>query len=176
MAASGGDNALNLPHSENSSGGYSQLQRRLHWIVAALVVVQLLVGLWIGTTPRQPQNLAFIRNLLILHLATGTVIFGLMFKRWSLRRKLGAPPPSPGTPFDAAMLARLNHYGFYLLLLVMPVIGWLAYLSDRPGAHMWGSLHGALALTLLVAICAHLAGVIYHTAIRHDGVLRRMTG
>jgi cytochrome b561 len=158
------------------AGEYSLLQRRLHWIVVALVTFQLVLGVSIGTMDRQAQNDASLRNLLIVHLITGTTIFGLMWKRLSLRRQLGAPPSPQGTPLDAAMLARTNHIGFYVLLLVLPVLGWLAYLSSGAAAVRWGAIHGALALTLVLAICAHLGGVIYHTYIRRDGLLQRMSG
>lgn len=152
------------------------MQRRLHWIVAALVGFQLALGLFIGTMDRQPQNDASLRNILIVHLITGTVIFGLMCKRLSLRRQLGAPPSPEGTPVDASILARSNHLGFYVLLLALPVLGWLAYLSPKPTAAAWGAIHGGLALVLVLAICAHLCGVIYHQYIRRDELLRRMSG
>ena len=97
-----------------------------------------------------------------------------MVARLKLRRRVGAPPPPAGTPVDPALLARINHYGFYGLLLLMPVIGWLAYAFDRPDATFFGSIHGALALVLFLAICAHIAGVIYHTKFRRDGLLSRM--
>jgi cytochrome b561 len=155
---------------------YSPRQRGLHWIVAALVVLQLVVGVTIGTLDQTRQNDTAIQGLLTLHLITGTIIFAAMVVRLRLRRELGAPPPPNGTPIDAAVLARTNHLGFYVLLLVLPVLGWLAYLTHGRAAVMWGALHGGLALTLFLAICAHLSGVVYHTYIRRDGLLHRMTG
>jgi cytochrome b561 len=75
---------------------------------------------------------------------------------------------------DAAVLARSNHLGFYVLLLALPLLGWLAYLSGGPAAAMWGAIHGALAQVLVLSIFLHLAGVIFHQYIRRDGLLRRM--
>lgn len=154
--------------------GYSPQQRRIHWIVAALVAFQLILGILIGTINWQPENHSALRNILIVHLVTGTVIFGLMCKRLSLRRQLGAPPSPNGTPIDAAVLARSNHLGFYVLLLALPILGWLAYLTGGTAAATWGAIHGALAVVLVLAICAHLCGVIFHQYIRRDGLLRRM--
>ena len=161
---------------ERPEGGYSQLQRRLHWSVAALVVLQLVLGTIIGVIadPSAPNPL--VSKLLVVHLVIGTVIFGLMWKRLALRRRVGAPPSPEGTPFEASLLARINHLGFYALLLTLPVLGWLAFLTKPPAAALFGSIHGGLALTLLLAVCAHLAGVAFHKYIRRDGSLRRMTG
>jgi cytochrome b561 len=161
---------------ERPEGGYSPLQRRLHWSVAALVVLQLVLGTTIGAIddPSEPNPL--VSKLLAVHLVIGTIIFGLMLWRLSVRRRLGAPPSPEGTPFEASLLARINHLGFYGLLLALPVLGWLAYLTKPPAAALFGSIHGGLALTLFLAICAHLGGVAYHKYIRHDGSLRRMTG
>jgi cytochrome b561 len=139
-------------------------------------VLQLIVGTVIGALadPSEPNPL--VAKLLVGHLAVGTVIFGLMWWRLTVRRRLGAPASPEGTPFEASLLARINHLGFYGLLLALPVLGWLAYLTKPPAAALFGSIHGGLALTLFLAICAHLGGVAYHKYIRHDGSLRRMTG
>ncbi len=162
------------PAGGRPAGGYSRLQRQLHWIVAALVVLQLIVGITIGLFGYMFGKDPFLAKLLVLHVITGTVIFALMVKRWMVRRQLGAPALPEGTPYDVAMLSRLNHYGFYGLLLILPILGWLAYLSNKPLSTLFGGIHGSLALVLALAICAHLAGVAYHTYIRKDGVLRRM--
>jgi cytochrome b561 len=161
--------------ADRPSGKYTPRQQRLHWIVAALVLLQLAIGITLGFMPRQPDNQPFLDKMMILHLVIGTVIFVVMVVRWRLRRALGAPGSPPGTPYDASLLARLNHYGFYVLLLTLPVVGWLAFGAGGRAASILGGLHGALAFTLILAICGHLAGVAYHTYIRRDGLLERMT-
>ncbi|MFL5255872.1 MAG: cytochrome b/b6 domain-containing protein [Rhodopila sp.] len=145
--------------------GYAPRQRRLHWIVAGLVVLQLLLGAIIGST--RPAD---HKSILWLHAAVGSAIFILMLLRWQLRQRLGAPPPPAGTPVDAAVLARVNHLGYYVLLLSIPVIGWCAFLFDGG----FGALHIAGVGVLLLAIAAHLAGVAYHRFVRRDGLLQRM--
>jgi len=164
------------PESANRPAGkYAPRQQRLHWIVAALVLVQLAIGITLGFMPRRPDNQPFLDKMMVLHLVAGSVIFVVMVARWRLRRALGAPGSPPGTPYDASLLARLNHYGFYVLLLTMPVVGWLAFGASGRAASMLGGLHGAMAFTLILAIGGHLAGVAYHTYLRRDGLLERMT-
>ena len=104
-------------------GGYASRQRRLHWIVAGLVVLQLLLGIIIGTTRPVDHRL-----VILIHAAVGSTIFVLMVSRWRLRQRVGAPSPPSGTPQDAAILARINHLGYYGLLLSIPIIGWCALL------------------------------------------------
>jgi cytochrome b561 len=162
--------------SERPEGGYSRQQRWLHWSVAVLVVLQLTVGTIIGTLAEPSQHNTLVETLLTIHVIVGTVIFGLMVVRLLVRRRRGAPPSPEGTPFDASVLARVNHLGFYALLLTLPVLGWLAYLTKPPAAILFGSIHGAVAVILVLAICAHLSGVVFHQFIRRDGLLRRMTG
>jgi cytochrome b561 len=99
-----------------------------------------------------------------------------MLWRLGLRRKLGAPAPPTGTPVDASALAHANHIGFYAILLVLPVLGWLTYVSHGHARALWASMHQGTAFLLVLAIAAHLAGVAYHTFVRRDGLLRRMVG
>ena len=146
-------------------GGFAPRQRRLHWIVAGLVLLQLALGAIIGSTAPADHKM-----VLWAHAAIGSTIFFLMVARWQLRQRVGVPPPPAGTPIDAAILARVNHLGYYALLLALPVIGWCAYLFH--GA--FGVVHAAGAGVLVLAIAAHLGGVAYHSWIRGDGLLQRM--
>ena len=146
-------------------GGFAPRQRRLHWIVAGLVLLQLALGAIVGSTTPADH-----RMVLGLHVVVGSTIFVLMLARWQLRQRVGVPPPPAGTPVDAAVLARVNQLGYYALLLALPIIGWCAYLFG--GA--FGALHAAGAAVLVLAIAAHLAGVAYHRWIRNDGLLQRM--
>jgi cytochrome b561 len=150
-------------------GGYALRQRRLHWLVAAFVAVQLAVGLWI-----RANGASHHAGVLALHAAVGTAIFFLVLQRFRVRQQLGAPEPPEGTPTEVAKLAQVNHLGYYVILLALPVFGWLAYLCQDKMREFFGGFHWAFAVTLMLAICAHLAGVIYHTYVRHDGLLRRM--
>ena len=154
--------------------GYTASQRYMHWTVAVLVLLQLILGCCIGVLAADPQNRSLLHALLPVHLVMGTVIFALMVIRWQMRRRLGAPKPPVGTPPDAAILANISHHGFYVLLLIMPIIGWLAFGSTGAAASLFRGIHGGLALTLAGVICAHLAGVAYHTLIRRDDLVRRM--
>jgi len=89
--------------------------------------------------------------------------------------------------------AHATHIGLYALLILMPLTGFLATNAwgfplslfgvlpipsplgkDEAIAKVLSLLHlcGAVAIGLL--ILGHLAGVVHHTFIRRDGLLRRM--
>jgi cytochrome b561 len=159
------------PHPD----AYTRPQQRLHWIVAALVLAQLAGGLWMSTIPHA-GHAVLLHRIVLAHVANGTLIFGLVAYRLMLRRRLGVPEEPAGTPVDVAALAHSNHTFFYVLLLTLPVLGWMTFLTHGQNHHMFGTAHAGTALVLALAICAHLAGVAYHTFVRRDGLLRRMTG
>ncbi len=170
---------------------YPVTARWFHWITVVLLFVLATVGIW-GTT-FEPTDEAFKDLLFDIHESTGVALFVLVALR--LLRRLANPPallPSR-LPRMVRFAARTNHALLYAMLLVQPVIGFLA--TDAWGfpvtwaglvplpspighdeaiaavlskAHEWG----AIVFALLVAV--HLGGVAYHGLIRRDGVLRRM--
>ena len=174
---------------------YAPQQRWMHWIVAGLVAVQLGVGWMLATTAAAHGSQSDLERLGAIHGGTGALIFILMLVRLRMRRRLGVPPPPAGTPETVSWLARANHRAFYVMLLAQPILGWMAasasglglsifglvslpnlVATDPDSALALGRLHGAVAVILLLLIAAHLAGVIYHSFVRGDRLLTRMTG
>ena len=67
-----------------------------------------------------------------------------------------------------------NAWGFPLSVFgVLPVPSPLG--KDEDIAKVLSLLHWCGAVTIVSLILAHLAGVIYHTFVRRDGLLQRMT-
>jgi cytochrome b561 len=172
-------------------GSYAPTIRWLHWLVAALVLLQIGLGLWV--TQAAPADDALKMGLYATHDGVGLVIFTAMLARLAARLRHGALAPGPGTPEWSTRLARANHVAFYILLLVQPVLGWFNNgangfplsvfgLFDIPApigrsealAGVFSAAHFTVAALLGLLIVLHLLGVFYHVAIRRDGVLRRM--
>jgi cytochrome b561 len=80
----------------------------------------------------------------------------------------------------------------YVLLLILPLLGWLG-ISMFPALKLFGSfdlpsiaspnkaaaevvldVHMALAWVLIALVSLHVLAVLYHALIRRDGVPRRM--
>ncbi len=101
--------------------GYTPTAKLLHWLVVALLIVQYAIA-WnmphIGrnTVPNTVINLHFSFGILILFV----VILRLIWK-WI------RPEPTPiiGVPSWQIVAARLVHYALYLLLILIPALGWL---------------------------------------------------
>src|SRR4051812_19333911 len=116
-------------------------------------------------------------------LAVGPTIFVLMLTRlaWRLAHPGRYPPPPADLAPPLRVLARATHWGFYAVLIVLPMLGWLSasaygvrpYLlgliplplllaqNDAAGEAI-GRVHGAFALVLLAIMGLHISGALFH--------------
>jgi len=116
----------------------------------------------------------------------------LVLARLIYRLSHGAPPDEPTLTWWQKGAAHLNHWGLYLVLLVVPVLGYIG-ISLYPALDIFGLFSlpgvvapnqgaaarvfywhwvGAVAIVLLVGM--HVGAALFHYLIRRDGVLRRM--
>jgi cytochrome b561 len=171
---------------------YTPASRWLHWLSAALVAVVIVAGIWIRYF--EPANEAFKLRLYNIHESFGVIVFVLALIRL-LNRYRHPPPPLPAdTPAAIHLASHVTHMSLYALLVLMPVIGFLATNAwgfplsvfgvlplpspigkDEDLAKLLSLLHWSGAIAIVLLICGHVAGVIYHTFIRRDGLLQRMT-
>ena len=170
---------------------YAPSSRWLHWLTAVLVAVVIVFGIWIRYF--EPASEAFKLRLYNIHESFGVIVFLLTLIR-VVNRWRHPPPPLPAdTPAVIRLAAHTSHMALYALLLLMPVIGFLAtnawgfplsvfgvlplpvpFGKDEDLAKILSFLHWCGAITIILLIGAHLMGVIYHTFIRRDGLLHRM--
>jgi cytochrome b561 len=171
---------------------YVASSRWLHWITAAILGVVIPVGLWIRYF--EPADQAFKLRLYNLHESLGVIVFVLVLIRL-VNRWRNPPPPLPAdTPAVIRFAAHMTHILLYLLLVLMPITGFLATNAwgfplsvfgvlpmpiplgkDEELAKVLSYLHWCGAITIILLVGGHIAGVIYHTFIRKDGLLQRMT-
>ena len=173
----------------NDAAHYGRVSRLLHWTMAALILGQIPLGLYLL---RMTPGLA---NLWLfgLHKSLGVTVLLLALVRLIWHRV--SPPPAPlGDPRHwTGRLARAVHAAIYVLLLVIPLSGWIGasgsgiqtVLWNRwtlpaiaPATEAWqdgGFLVHAVATRLLMALLAlHIAGAL-RRAMLHDGTLARIT-
>jgi cytochrome b561 len=148
---------------------YSLGQIVLHWSIAALVVWQLIFGEEIEALEHPAGADSTELFLANSHIWVGFAILALVALRIGLRLVNGAPPPIE-TGRAAAILARISHAAFYVLLVAVPVTGILDYYFHLPT----GDLHELGKPLFIVLIALHVAATLWHQFIRHDGTLRRM--
>ncbi len=167
---------------------YSPAAKALHWLVALLIAAQLVIG-W--TMPHVRKGTLPVGEI-GWHVTVGVLIVLLVALRIIVR--LARPPV--GSPPAGGLIDRLGQAGhalLYLLMVVVPVLGWanansrdwdvgLAPLFNLPRimpvgsklGHDLGDVHSALSVVLAVLVGLHVLAGLYHHWVRRDDTLRRM--
>lgn len=157
-----------------SKSGYSRLQIGLHWMVAALVLFQLLFGesmaAAVDAIADGAQASSADQTLASAHYWVGLSILALVIMRLGLRATLGAPASEPATPAWMSIASRATHWAFYGLLFAAPISGLLAYY-----AWDWmGDVHSFAKPVFIVLVGVHAAAALFHHFVLKDGTLRRI--
>ena len=155
--------------------GYTKAQIVLHWVIAALVIFQLVFGENIvpafrafmqGTEPASDAMLP--ANL---HIYVGLAILVLAVLRVALRIRYGAPPPPADENVVLQYVAKLAHLVLYAVIFLMPLSGVLAWYF---GLREIGELHEIGKPVIIVVVAVHAAGALWQHFVVKTDVLRRM--
>lgn len=171
---------------------YGFTARLLHWTVAIFVICLIPLGLYMVARGEATNFDALTGSLYSLHKLLGFLVLWLIVMRVLVRLRRGAPPPvATLTPVER-LVSGAVHAGLYLLLLVVPLLGWAgvsAYPAldvfglfnlpailppDEPLANRILGLHGLLAQLLGLLALLHIAAALFHRFVKRDGVMRRM--
>ena len=157
----------------SAPSGYSRLQIIFHWVIAALVVVQLTVN--------ADMQRAFAQRLTgtalpdnagaTFHAVIGLLILLLAILRLGLRHRLGVPLPPKDNHRLLNLLSHLTHLLLYGFLVFMPITGAIAWFG---GVELAGVLHELGRLVLIPAILLHVGGAIVEELVLNNRVIRRM--
>ena len=171
------------------TAGYTPTAISLHWLIVALLIGQFTFA-W--TMPHIGRDTP-VTTLISLHFTFGVMILAVAIVRLVWRASHGEPAPEDGLPAWQTASARIVHWLLYLLLFVLPVLGWInaswrgmpivmfglelpmLVAKRAPGWQWTGDVHVVLSNYLLLALVGlHVAAALYHYLIRRDGVLQRM--
>lgn len=104
---------------------YSTVAILLHWTIALAVVAMIPMGLWMTAAIERPEDQSAAYRVFQLHKSVGFLILALTVVRivWRLTHR----PPRGTEPagFWQHLVAGSVHMAFYVLLLAMPLTGWL---------------------------------------------------
>lgn len=166
---------------------YNRLARALHWLIAVLVIGNILGGL-------VHERLEHIIRLIPIHKSIGLSVLALTLVRIAWRFTWKQPPHPAGVRMWQVIAARVVHTAFYGLMLAMPLSGWAMasagkyplswfglfdvpkfaitkesalYLASRSGHEVLGWLFAGL-------VAVHVAAALRHHFILKDRVLERM--
>lgn len=167
---------------------FTPLQRALHWIMAACILTMLFVGVYMVSTIR-PKYLP----LIAFHKSLGIAILVLALIRLAVRLRSGAPALPADLPEPMKLAAVLSHYVLYVLMIVLPLIGWAMLSAGGYPVTLWGGVrlpailpqsdglhtllwhaHVYLAFLFFAIILLHLAAALFHALVRRDGVFEAM--
>ena len=176
--------------SSTAKGAYNGTARSLHWLILALLIAQYIFA-W--TMPHIGRTVP-VSTLIDLHVWFGVAILFVAVIRLLWRVTHREPEPEDGLPPWQMASAHVVHWLLYVLLFVVPILGWINAswrgmtvsffgLFDLPkllatratGWGFTGDLHGLLANYVMLALVGiHVAAALYHHFIRRDRVLQRM--
>ncbi len=129
---------------------YSAVAMTLHWIIAALLVTQILIGWKLGDMheahlPHEDQE--------HLHISVGLTILLFSLARLAVRLTSTPDPLPVSMPAWERTLASITHILFYVLIIGIPVLGWVlsSFHADEPisfwGVIPWPQIPGFSGMT-----------------------------
>lgn len=173
----------------NTADRWGWISLGIHWLTVVLVLGLALVGLLMDELSNSPAKV----QVYGLHKSIGLTVLGLTVLRLLWRLFAGVPQPVPGTPRWQALAASLSHGALYVVLLLMPLSGWL-YNSASGFPLKWFGLfslpklsgydpdvkqfahdmHETLFLVLAAIVTVHALAAIKHHYFDRDRTLVRM--
>ena len=174
----------------NTSHSYGIIAKILHWGIAFALWGMFLFGRDIAHMKPALDNI----HLYGWHKSLGMLLLGFILFRL-LWRFLSPPPKmiAENTPKTQILIAHSVHISMYILMIMTPMLGWLA--SSATGFEMsfFGLFpipsllpedpkleetlfffHGLCATVLVALSILHLAAALYRHFIKKDDTLRRM--
>jgi cytochrome b561 len=153
--------------------GYSTAQIALHWVIAILIIGQLIFGEEIGDAydALRKTGVATYDMMTIGHIGAGVLILLLALWRLVLRLRRGVPEPIHAGPKVLETGAQLAHWAFYLLIIAVPVTGLVAWFGGQETA---AELHELSKPVFVILILAHVIAAAWHQYWLKDGLIRRM--
>jgi cytochrome b561 len=168
---------------------YSPFAMVWHWLIAVLVIVNWRIA---ETAEHAPKEEA--QAIMSYHMSFGVVILVLTLLRLAWRMIHRPPPLASHLMAWERALAKTVHTLFYVLLIAMPLAGWVAMSSMGFGVNVFGlfelpalpvsksiergeaifEAHALAGTILLLLVVVHVAGSLKHTLIDRDGNLFRM--
>jgi cytochrome b561 len=168
---------------------YPATSKLLHWLVAICVLTTAPVAI---TMTRISEG-ATRDTLYNFHKSLGLLILILMILRLINRLVVGAPIPEPGIERWQKTVSSVVHTSLYVLLLAMPVVGYIANSAYGAPTPFFGlfelppivgknetlatplfTVHRWVGWLLIVLVLTHISAALYHHFVRGDNVLKRM--
>jgi cytochrome b561 len=168
---------------------YTGVAISLHWLAALLILGSFVVGTYMVNLDLSPWKL----KVYSWHKWTGVTIFLLVALRLAWRITHRPPALPAGTPEWQRHAASIAHALLYLLMIAVPVSGWVMssaggfpvvyfgvlqlpdlVAKNKELFELMKSVHFVLNKALLALVLLHVAAALKHHYADRDDVLSRM--
>ena len=159
----------------------------LHWVLAVLITLTTVIGWRMMLIEHQPGSEQYFD----LHKSIGLIIAAFVLARvlWRLGHR---PEPLLGRPTWSARLAATTHALLYVLMVLLPITGYLGASYSKAGVRWFGlatpqwaradhdlserylTVHGVLLWSLVALLALHVLGAFKHLLLDKDQVFQRM--
>jgi cytochrome b561 len=173
----------------NDADSWGAPAKLFHWVMAALIFTQIVLGLMAANWHLSPTKL----ELFFWHKSTGMLILALVGLRILWRLVNPTPELPSGMAAWERTAARLSDLLLYVLMIALPVTGWIVNSAsnvpfrifwliplpaivapDKPTAEFAALVHGGLFALLALVLVAHVGAALRHHYVKRDTVLTRM--
>jgi cytochrome b561 len=153
---------------------FSKIQIYLHWLIALMVIFQIVLHDDIVTLWAQRMD-GIIPNEAVPtpHSIVGILIFVLMAWRLIIRLRRGIPALPPSETPILGLIAKGTHFLFYALLLIMPISGAVAWFF---GIEQAANAHALAKFILIPLILLHFSAAMAHHFVLKTNVLKQILG
>lgn len=171
------------------TANYSSTAKALHWLMAILLFGLLALGFYMQDLPLSPAKL----QLYSWHKWAGVSAFLLVLFRlgWRVAKR---PPALPASmPKLAQFAAHAGHGLLYLLMIAIPLTGWLMssakgfqtvwfgilplpdlLAKDKELGNLLALVHKSLNFLFIAVLAGHIGAALKHHFIDKDDILTRM--
>ena len=169
---------------------YTSVAIILHWVMALLIFATWSIAIAIDDMPLSPARITGLS----WHKWLGVTLFFLVLVRILWRIAHPAPPLKLAMQVWQERAMQLTHLALYLLMLLIPVVGWLMSSAkgytvnyfglfelpdlvdkNKPLGHLLKEIHEWMANGLMLLVGLHILAALKHQFIDKDGLLSRMT-
>ncbi len=168
---------------------YTRTAMALHWLIALALFGLFGLGLYMVELPLSPTKL----KLYSYHKWAGVTVFLLVLLRLGWRVTHVPPPLPAGMPSWQVRAAAAGHHLLYVLMIVVPLSGWLMSSAKGFQTVWFGVLplpdlldkdkalgdallrtHECLNYLFMAVVGGHVTAALKHQFVDRDGLLSRM--
>lgn len=174
---------------KNTSSNFGWLTISFHWLMLLLIVAAYAT---MDLKSFFPKGSPSRETMAICHYMLGLSILCFVWFRLWARFSGTQPVVEPTMPVGQALLAKAMHLALYILMISLPILGWLLLSAKGKTVPFFGTelpalldksqetakwlkeMHGAIATAGYFLVGLHAAAALFHHYIKRDNTLNLM--